>query len=186
MGISYVGSTTESYAIEQLPKNLERRSIDSVRSNDYEDTAIMSTDSSWTGLIKVWPIAIAYTLFRPFVWEASSAVVFAQGVENLFLAMLCLRAIFLAVTNPAVIRRARRSPTFVSCLLFVAFYALVVGVAAPNLGTMTRYRIALLPFMSGILIILEYYRLELVAEVKQKSSNINRSRAALSFQGERN
>jgi len=183
VGVSFVGKMKEDYSIDQLPKNLQRRSEGAVRSNNYKDTSVVATDSSWVSLVKAWPVAVTYTLFRPFLWEANSAVVLAQAMENVIFSLLCLRALFLVFTNPAIARKAGRSPTFIACLLFVALYALVVGVAAPNLGTMTRYRISLLPFMSGVLIILEYHRLELVSEVKRRTIELKRSRAALNAQG---
>ncbi len=64
--------------------------------------------------------------------------------------------------------RAWREPMFLTCLIFVSIFSLAVGVSTPNLGTISRYRIPLLPFFVGALTILEYHFLEFRAKVRQR------------------
>ncbi|MCA1554934.1 MAG: hypothetical protein LC737_11195, partial [Chloroflexi bacterium] len=45
---------------------------------------------------------------------------------------------------------------FLTCVIFTLLFALLVGPATPNLGTLSRYRVPLMPFFIGTLAILEH------------------------------
>jgi hypothetical protein len=120
------------------------------------DEDLRNTASTPLGMILLWPQAVSFTLFRPFLWEWSgSPLILAAALENTVLIMLTARATILALWHPRVLFAALRTPLFGTCLIFVALFAYGVGLSSPNLGTVSRYRIPVVPFFIGSLAIFE-------------------------------
>jgi hypothetical protein len=114
-------------------------------------------DSSTFGLIAFWPESMVFCLYRPFLWEGfRSPVILLASLENTVLLLLSLRAVWRAFTYPRVLAASMRSSLFLFCLLFVLLFAFAVGLTTPNLGTVSRYRIPVIPFFIGALAIFEY------------------------------
>lgn len=99
------------------------------------------------------PQAIVNTITRPWIWEGNQLLYVAAGLENLTL---------LALIGVVLFAWARRRPghlpfAVVVVLLFYCFtLAALLGLSTPNLGTLNRYRAALLPFLVFLLLQNEY------------------------------
>ena len=52
-------------------------------------------------------------------------------------------------------KEAITAPLFLACVVFVVVFGCTVGIAQLNLGTVSRYRIPLLPFLVAALVIVE-------------------------------
>jgi len=115
-------------------------------------------DASWLGLIKAAPVALILTLFRPFLWEGSGILMLVSAVENLVVLVLSLRAFLILIRERSTFSSAIRSPMFLSCLAFVILFGFAVGLSTPNLGSISRYRVPLIPFLVGTLTIIEHSR----------------------------
>jgi hypothetical protein len=114
------------------------------------------SDSSTFGLIALWPESVVFCLYRPFLWEGfRSPVILLASLENTVLLLLSLRALWHALISPRVLAASMRSSLFLCCLLFVLLFAFAVGLATPNFGTVSRYRIPVIPFFIGVLAIFE-------------------------------
>lgn len=108
-----------------------------------------------TSLLKQVPLAAAYTLVRPWPGESTQPLYLGAGLENaLLLALLGLALV-------AIWRgRAGRLPVTLVvmlglyCLLLAAF----IGLSTPNLGTLSRYRVALLPWLLLLVLQNDYVR----------------------------
>lgn len=103
-------------------------------------------EATWTSLAINSPIALLSGLYRPFVWEAGSLTAGCASVENLLLLVLSIWC---------VLKGNWRKP--VSVLVFAAImYLLIMGVllplAAPNFGALSRYRVGYLPFFVLLLL----------------------------------
>jgi hypothetical protein len=147
-------------SVAELPDRLEqdRTAYEQIEAGSTVEAPV-SFDASWGGIVRAWPVALFVTLFRPFLWEASGSVLqLLAALENLFLALLSLRALLLVVLHPRVGWRALHSPMFLTCVIFVVLFGCAVGIATPNLGTLSRYRIPLIPFYMASLIIVESCR----------------------------
>jgi hypothetical protein len=114
------------------------------------------TDASVGGLIRAWPQTVLLTLYRPFLWEARSVLMLLAALENLGLLIFTVRALGQLLTTPQALARAFRSPMWLMCVLFVALFSLGVGASTPNLGSISRYRLPVLPFLMAALIIVEH------------------------------
>ncbi len=110
------------------------------------------------------PIAIINTLFRPMLWEANSLMTIVAAMENtLFLILILLLIIFPRkdVENPSLVWFT---------LVFSISFFVVIGLATPVLGALSRYRIpGLIFFLIGVLQLLD---IKLIKE-KLFSKNTN-------------
>jgi hypothetical protein len=108
-------------------------------------------DGTFTSLIRLSPEAINVSLFRPYLWEVNNPLMLMSALESL---------IFLLVTFFVIIKS--RSGVFTSlarsdvlfCLVFSIIFAFAVGVSTYNFGTLSRYKIPLMPFYLLALILI--------------------------------
>lgn len=101
------------------------------------------------------PLAVAQVLTRPWLGESRSLFYTGVGLENLGLLLL------LTLATLAVVRgRPGHLPVVVVVLLLAYFLltATFIGLSTPNLGTMHRYRAALLPWLLLLLLQNDYAR----------------------------
>ncbi len=160
VGIWTVGRIQPSFSFAQLPASLV------TQSSVYEliegvTTRPIITEASWEALVRAAPRALFVALYRPLLGEGNGLVGLLAGVENTLLLLLSLRAVMLLVKYPSARLRVWRSPLFVTCLVFVLLFGIAIAASTPNLGTISRYRIPLIPFLFGILTIVEAQVLEL-------------------------
>jgi len=90
---------------------------------------------SFIGLIVMYTSALINTAFRPFIWEAHNLASFLSGIENLFIAGLVLRALYLYIFKNRKLRKLE-----VCILLFTLISFLLIGASSPVLGALSRYR----------------------------------------------
>jgi len=98
------------------------------------------------------PQAVWEAVSRPWFWEGSLGYK-ALGLENLLLLGILATALFALVR-----RRAGELPfaLVVAMLFYCVALAALIGLSTPNLGTMNRYRVALLPFVLWLALQNEY------------------------------
>lgn len=144
-------------AASQMHYNLRGENIFGVIANNYFiiysmsdlHTAVeynrLSSDPS--SFIRNLPLALSSGLFRPYLWEANGILPLLTSIENLLLMALA------AISLPALFFSKKSETHF---LLFVAMayictLATLIAFAAPNFGTLSRYKIVYLPFVVFIL-----------------------------------
>lgn len=94
------------------------------------------------------PWALASGLFRPLFWEADSIIQLLAGMENTFLLLLFISAL----------RRYRKyatsqhRPLILASLAFIVVLCVFITISAPNLGTLSRYRVGYLSFFVFIIL----------------------------------
>ena len=104
---------------------------------DYEPTV--------EGALSVTPAAIIAGLYRPFIWEARSLVVFLSGLENLVLSIITLY-VFFKVGFINILKIISREPFLVFCFAFSVMMAWGIGLSTSNFGALVRFKIPLMPF----------------------------------------
>ena len=100
-------------------------------------------DGSFTSMLRLAPQAINVSLFRPYLWEVKNPLMLLSAVESLALLAFTLYLLF---RSPGSFFRAFRDPNVLFCILFSITFAFGVGVSTYNFGTLSRYKIPLLPF----------------------------------------
>jgi hypothetical protein len=100
------------------------------------------------------PLALFAALFRPVIFEARNLLMLANALETTFLTLLLARIV--ATRDLLRVRRQiMNDPFLVFCIVFVLALGVAVGLASTNLGTLSRYRAPILPFLALTLFALQ-------------------------------
>ncbi|MBC6609555.1 hypothetical protein H8B15_01395 [Hymenobacter sp. BT507] len=104
---------------------------------------------TWQSVLSNAPAAAMHTVLRPWLWESTQWNYLAVSIENVLLLVLLLTAAVAVVRG-----RGGRLPF--ALVLVLAIYclglAILLGLTTPNLGTLSRYRTVLLPFLLLLLL----------------------------------
>jgi len=102
-------------------------------------------DASLSGLVVKSPQVIFSCLFRPFLWESKKIIILFTALES---TILLLSTIFLLFKTRFVgfFRIIFSNPLILFSFVLSILFALIIGFTTFNFGTMTRYKIILLPF----------------------------------------
>ena len=111
------------------------------------------TQTSLGGQLVFAPVAIIAALFRPFLFEAHNAVAAINAMETTLILVLWIW-IWRSRGFRGAWRLMRTSPVLVFCGVFVVLFGLGVGLSTTNLGTLSRYRIPMMPLYAMILLML--------------------------------
>lgn len=101
-------------------------------------------------------LAIAATLFRPYLWDARNPVMLLSAFENTYIMLLTL---FLLVRLKffGFFRLIGRNPLLLFSVLFSLFFAFSVGIATSNFGSLVRLKIPCIPFYVSSLFVLKSF-----------------------------
>ena len=106
-------------------------------------------------LLRHAPLAAAQTLLRPWPGESAQPFYLGAGLENALLAgLICVALLAVWRGCPGHLPAALVALLLGYCLLLAAF----IGLSTPNLGTLSRYRAALLPWLLLLLLQNDYVR----------------------------
>lgn len=110
-------------------------------------------EPTFMGFLKAAPASVQFTLFRPFLWESGNPIVLLAALEStFFLLITCLAFAKNYVIN--VFIRLINEPIILFCIVFAILFAIPVGIASGNYGTLVRYKIPCLPFYLAAMFIL--------------------------------
>ena len=113
-------------------------------------------DFSTIGLVQKFGPAVWTTLFRPYPWEIQSPIMLLASAESLFLLATTLFMVFgTSIRN--LIQRIS-DPRIIFALIFTISSGFAIGVASGNFGSLTRYRIVILPFFLILVFVLSSVR----------------------------
>lgn len=105
-------------------------------------------EATWQSMLAYAPLAFLNAIYRPFLGEILHPLYLANGLENLVLLLLTFTALV------GLFKKGMQGVTLlhVSFGLYILIIAVVVGLTTPNFGSLTRYRIAFLPFLVYLLL----------------------------------
>jgi hypothetical protein len=151
------GEDNPKYALGNLAKTAQVTAYD-IRYLTGRDAGSGYTlgdlDGTWQSMIRLAPQAINVSLFRPYLWEVRNPLMLLSAMESMGLFVLTLWAVYRSRSH---LFKALGDPTILFCLVFSITFAFAVGVSTFNFGTLTRYKIPLMPYYSLALILLFYY-----------------------------
>lgn len=160
-----IGGLSAYYAVQKIgeddPRYALGRIAETARTTAYDigfytgrnagsGYSLGEQDGTFTGLLALFPQAINVALFRPYLWEAKNPLMVFSALEATGLFIITL---WLLLRNPRGFLRSLNDPSVIFCLIFSVTFAFAVGVSTYNFGTLTRYRIPLLPFYLIALIV---------------------------------
>ena len=112
--------------------------------------AIQSGDEGVGGQIAAAPLALLTVLARPFPWEARGVPTMIASIEMTILTFLLLWALlkgkFSAISAAFVV------PAVLFSVMFVLVGGTAIGLATTNFGTLSRYRVPIMPFYAVIVV----------------------------------
>ncbi len=136
------------YAVGSLTKNVKNMN-EAYESQSLEGSSMFSYgtefDGSVSGLVKMAPVFIGTTLFRPFIWESKKISTLLSSLEGLTLLIFTLSVCFKAGFK-TIIQTFTKNPLALYCFLFALLFALFVGATTLNFGSLCRYKIPSIPF----------------------------------------
>lgn len=109
------------------------------------------TETSLAGQLAFAPLAIFSSMFRPLIIEAHHAVAAVNGLEMLVVKILWVKTLYNRGIR-GTWRLLRSSPVLVFCMVFVLLFSLGVGLTTTNLGTLSRYRVPMMPMYLLVLL----------------------------------
>jgi hypothetical protein len=150
-----IGENDPRYALDQIAETARVTAYDIgfyTGKNAGSTYSLGEQDGSFVGLLALFPQAVNVSLFRPYLWEARNVLMILSALEA---TVLLIFTLWVILRNPLALVRALNDPNIMFCLIFSVTFAFAVGVSTYNFGTLTRYRIPLLPFYLMALLIVD-------------------------------
>jgi hypothetical protein len=153
-GVVLLGELFPKFKVEKLAENVASQQALGQRVEGGSNYEIGNEDErSFSGQLVFAPVALGTALFRPLLFEVRGVMAFINALETSWVLWMFVR----------MWRRQRwrgfwaamaRSPVLTFCLVFVVCLGVAVGLSTANLGTLSRYRMPLMPFFCVILMVL--------------------------------
>jgi hypothetical protein len=150
--VAQVGKDDPRYALEKLGSTAKLTAYDIAYQTGRDAGSTYSLgelDGSFGGMMKLAPQAVNVSLFRPYLWEVRNPLMLMSALESTALLVLTL---YVLVARRRMITRSLANPHVIFCLVFSITFAFAVGVSSFNFGTLSRYKIPLMPFYTLMLI----------------------------------
>jgi hypothetical protein len=157
-GAALMKATESSGGFYSSPEAMMERAviIQNDLTQDYYGTNsfdIGSFDASYTGILSKAPVAIVAGLFRPFIWEASGPTLIISALENIFILVLLIIAVFgRGIKN--FFKQLSSNHYLIFSFTFTLILSLMVGLTTANFGALVRYKIPYMPFLITSLLII--------------------------------
>ena len=160
--INQITSENERYALENISNTAKITAMDIYAgwgAGSGSAYFLGEQDGSIGNFIQLMPSALIVTLFRPWPWEISNGIMVLSAFESLFFLIVTLFVI-LKVGFLESLRIILSKPAILFCIIFSLILAVGVGIASYNFGTLSRYKIPLLPYyLMALLFIFSEWRL---------------------------
>jgi hypothetical protein len=122
---------------------VENNAAFSLTSGGHDLIQYDSLEPHLSSILKNAPLALMSGLFRPFPWEVDNVLKAEISLENFVL-------LFLVVTALPQLKNFFKAPNWVltlSVVIYVIVLDTFLALSTPNLGTLSRYKVGLLPFL---------------------------------------
>jgi hypothetical protein len=155
--VSKVSESDERYALSKIPETARITAYDiGYYSGRGAGSAysLGELDGTFGNMISKAPQAINVAIFRPYLWEVRNPLMAISALECFALLLFTIYVIYL---KRHVFFKMILDPNVIFCLVFSITFAFAVGISTYNFGTLSRYRIPLLPFYVMALALMFHY-----------------------------
>jgi hypothetical protein len=160
-----VGETSDRYRLDKIAETAQVTAYD-IRYWTGKDAgsgySLGELDGTYWSMIKLAPSAVNVSLFRPYLWEVNNPLMLLSALEAL--ALLLLVVYILWKNRFKLVIQSLKSPIILFCLIFSLLFAFGVGISTYNFGTLSRYRIVMIPFFLIALFLIDFH-----AQVKEEN-----------------
>ncbi len=140
LGEVYPRFALEKIAVETAQLQGAYRKIDGGSTYELGDPSARTLPEQ----LQFAPVALVSTLLRPFIFEVHNIVSLVNALETLALFVMLMMVVFRTGMG-RLFRIIRSEPLLLFCTVYVIIFSIAVGLAAPNLGTLSRYRVPMFP-----------------------------------------
>ncbi len=149
-------------AVEDVAQDLVTQSLTSQKGYEEKGGSFVGTinlNPTMGSIASSIPTVLNTVFFRPYLWEAGNPVMLLSALESVFFMLLFLR---LLLTSKIIflLGKISKSPIFVFSFVFAIMLGAIVGFTTFNFGTIVRYKMPCLPFLSLALLICYKYKKE--------------------------
>jgi len=144
--VKKIGEDDSKYSIEKIAETAKITAFDIRYWTGREagsGYSIGELDGTFSSMVRLAPQAINVSLFRPYLWEVRNPLMLLSAFESL---ALMLFTVYVLMKTRLTIFQAIKEPNTLFFLIFSLTFAFAVGVSTFNFGTLSRYKIPLLPF----------------------------------------
>lgn len=110
----------------------------------------LDADASVSAQATLAPLALINALFRPQLFDVTSAPVLVSALEMTFITWLFARTLYRDGPRE-IIRKLRSSPMLAMCAVVLLVGGTFVGLTTRNFGSLARYRVPFMPFYGALL-----------------------------------
>ena len=156
--INAIGTQDEKYSADNLVNQASSFNANNMEAGSSVDLGV--TPGMGPGkLLKIAPLAILTTLFRPFIFEVRNPLMLLSALEGIYL-MYLLGLTLYKTGLTEFFRMIVLNPLVSFCLVFSLVFAFAIGFSTSNFGTLVRYKIPCIPFFIAALYIIRYQALQ--------------------------
>lgn len=142
------------YAPEQVLEQTAQYQTSYSRMDAGSNIAFQSQgEKSVQGQLANVPEALLSAFFRPFFFEIKNLMMAFTAIEMTLLTFLAIQVLFRRGIRSTV-SEIVNNPVLLFCAVFIVLFGVAVGLAAPNLGTLSRYRVPMMPMYGFLLLYL--------------------------------
>lgn len=109
--------------------------------------------TTFSGQMLFAPVALLTVLARPFIFEVRNFTMLIAALETTVL-LVWLVQLFRKNTLAQVIAAIQRTPPLAYCFVFTMVSGVAIGLATANFGSLSRYRIPMMPFYVLLVLVL--------------------------------
>ncbi|MEQ8362603.1 MAG: hypothetical protein RH948_07000 [Cyclobacteriaceae bacterium] len=154
-----VGEDDPRYNVSNLAQTVKITAYDirygwGARTGDGSGYTLGELDGTWQSMLRLAPKAINVSLFRPYFWEVSNPLMLLSAMEGFALLILTL---FTLVKIKYRFFKYLLKPEVLFCFIFSIIFAFAVGISTYNFGSLSRYKIPMMPFYVVALILMWEY-----------------------------
>lgn len=155
--VLFVSEGDTRYSLDRLAETAKITAYD-IRYYSGRDAgsgySLGELDGTFSSMLALTPQAINVSLFRPYIWEVKNPLMLLSALESIVLLGF---VVYVMAKKRFGIFSAWKDPIVMFCLVFSLTFAFAVGVSTYNFGTLSRYKIPLLPYFSLALIFILFY-----------------------------
>jgi hypothetical protein len=155
--LSQMGDVLGLYSIDKVLERAVVVNIDQKQEyyggNSFD---IGKFDADPMSMLSKAHVAIAATLFRPYLWDVRNVVMLASALENTYI-MLLTAFLLIRLKIVGFFSLIGKNPMLLFSVLFSLFFAFSVGIATSNFGSLVRLKIPCIPFYVASLFVLKFF-----------------------------
>ncbi len=145
LAVSKVGEGDSRYAIDKLATTAKITAIDigyQTGRDAGSGYSLGELDGTFSNMILLSPQAINVSLFRPYLWEVRNPLMLMSAVESMLMLLVTL---YVVAHVGGRILGYLTNPDVAFTLTFSLIFAFAVGISTYNFGTLSRYKIPIIP-----------------------------------------